>query len=177
MNKGYHLELCFSERGDRLDFKPKAQRRDLLKIDSSTEFTPSNSSGQALVRAIPILITTIGMRLPHNRIDAESVAASKPQALGMVSNDGLRLNYTELGLRPAPGVPEAGMTEGCRIVENSIRVDKVMSYFVGSEVDFFEDFFFHFFDHRIDFGGVDFALGGRAMHVDVSFMTFGEPFL
>jgi len=42
------------------------------------------------VRAIPI--TTIGMRLPRDRIDVESVAASKPQALGMVVNAGVRLN-------------------------------------------------------------------------------------
>jgi hypothetical protein len=36
------------------------------------------------VRAIPI--TTIGMRLPHNRIYEEKVASSKPQALGMVAS-------------------------------------------------------------------------------------------
>jgi len=29
--------------------------------------------------------TTIGMRLPHDRIDGKWVAASKPQALGMVA--------------------------------------------------------------------------------------------
>ncbi|HCO95060.1 MAG TPA: hypothetical protein DIU00_14095 [Phycisphaerales bacterium] len=43
-------------------------------------------------RAIPIPIMTIGMRLPPNRIDGKRVAASKPQALGMVANDKLRLN-------------------------------------------------------------------------------------
>jgi hypothetical protein len=37
-------------------------------------------------RAIPIPITTIGMRLPPDRIVGEQVAASKPQALGMVAN-------------------------------------------------------------------------------------------
>jgi len=35
---------------------------------------------------------TIGMRLPPNRIDGKWVAASKPQALGMVANDKVRLN-------------------------------------------------------------------------------------
>ena len=42
-------------------------------------------------RAIPIQITTIGMRLPSNRIDEKRVAASKPQALGMDANNRLRL--------------------------------------------------------------------------------------
>jgi len=37
-------------------------------------------------RAIPIPITSIGMRLPHSRVDKSWVAASKPQALGMVTN-------------------------------------------------------------------------------------------
>ena len=32
--------------------------------------------------------TTIRMRLPPNRIDVKRVAASKPQALGMVANEG-----------------------------------------------------------------------------------------
>jgi|GEM_PF-313653 len=43
-------------------------------------------------RAIPIPITTIVMRLPRNRIDGKRVAASKPQALGMVENTRGRLN-------------------------------------------------------------------------------------
>jgi hypothetical protein len=43
-------------------------------------------------KAIPIPITTIGMRLPHNIIDKKRVAASKPQALGMVANARGRLN-------------------------------------------------------------------------------------
>ena len=38
-------------------------------------------------KAIPIPITTIGMRLPRDRIVGKRVAASKPQALGMVEND------------------------------------------------------------------------------------------
>jgi hypothetical protein len=38
------------------------------------------------VKAIPIPMTTIGMRLPHDRINIKWVAASKPQALGMVEN-------------------------------------------------------------------------------------------
>jgi hypothetical protein len=37
-------------------------------------------------RTIPIPIKAIGMRLPHDRIDGKRVAASKPQALGMVEN-------------------------------------------------------------------------------------------
>jgi len=41
--------------------------------------------------------TTIGMRLPHNRIDGKRVVASKPQALGMVENERSRLN-TYVGL-------------------------------------------------------------------------------
>ena len=36
--------------------------------------------------SIPIPITTIGMRLPPNRIVGKWVAASKPQALGMASD-------------------------------------------------------------------------------------------
>ena len=44
------------------------------------------------VKAIPIPIATIGMRLPPNRIEGKRVAASKPQALGMVANVKLRLN-------------------------------------------------------------------------------------
>jgi hypothetical protein len=52
------------------------------------------------VRAIPIPIMTIGMRLPPNRIDAKRMAASKsvlsevegPEALGMDANARLRLN-------------------------------------------------------------------------------------
>ena len=43
------------------------------------------------IRAIPIPITTIGMRLPPDRTDGKRVAASKPQALGMDANDRLRL--------------------------------------------------------------------------------------
>jgi len=43
-------------------------------------------------KAIPIPITTIGMRLPPNRVVRKWVAASKPQALGMVMNTGSRLN-------------------------------------------------------------------------------------
>ena len=43
-------------------------------------------------RAIPIPITTIVMRLPPDGIDVKRVAASKPQALGMDANAGLRLN-------------------------------------------------------------------------------------
>ena len=43
-------------------------------------------------RTIPIPIMTIGMRLPPNRIDVKWVAASKPQALGMVVNTRGRLN-------------------------------------------------------------------------------------
>jgi len=39
-----------------------------------------------LATAIPIPITTIGMRLPHVRINVKRVAASKPKALGMVAN-------------------------------------------------------------------------------------------
>jgi len=35
---------------------------------------------------------TIGMRLPPNRINGKWVAASKPQALGMVVNDKVWLN-------------------------------------------------------------------------------------
>jgi len=35
--------------------------------------------------AIPIPIMTIGMRLPHDRINGKRVAASKPQALVMVT--------------------------------------------------------------------------------------------
>jgi len=50
------------------------------------------------VRTIPIPITTIGMRLPHNRTDGERVAASKPQALGMVANARLRLNTYKAGI-------------------------------------------------------------------------------
>jgi hypothetical protein len=34
---------------------------------------------------IPIPITTIGMRLPPSKINAKRVAASKPEALGMVA--------------------------------------------------------------------------------------------
>ena len=44
-------------------------------------------------KAIPIPITTIGMGLPHIRIDAKWVAASKPQALGMVENDRFPSKY------------------------------------------------------------------------------------
>jgi hypothetical protein len=51
-------------------------------------------------KAIPIPITTIGMRLPPNRIDGIWVAASKPvlgevegpQALGMAANTIVQLN-------------------------------------------------------------------------------------
>ena len=42
--------------------------------------------------AIHIPITTIGMRLPPSKIDAKSVAASKPEALGMVAIARGRLN-------------------------------------------------------------------------------------
>ncbi|OHB64284.1 MAG: hypothetical protein A2168_05450 [Planctomycetes bacterium RBG_13_50_24] len=40
--------------------------------------------------------TTIGMRLPPDRIDGKRVAASKPQALGMVENARGRLNMYKL---------------------------------------------------------------------------------
>ena len=54
------------------------------------------SQGRAI--PIPIPITTIGMRLPHDRIVGKRVAASNPQALGMDANDRLRLNtYFTLG--------------------------------------------------------------------------------
>ena len=43
-------------------------------------------------RAIPILITTIGMRLLHDRISVKRVASSKPKALGTVENTKDRLN-------------------------------------------------------------------------------------
>ena len=46
--------------------------------------------------------TTIGMRLPHNRIDGKWVAASKPQALGMVGNERSRPN-TYVGLSGRAG--------------------------------------------------------------------------
>ncbi|HCO96577.1 MAG TPA: hypothetical protein DIU00_22000, partial [Phycisphaerales bacterium] len=61
-----------------------------------------------VVRTIPIPITTIGMRLPPNRINGERVAASKPQALGMVVNDKLRLNrYNAWGQSEKNGFPPA----------------------------------------------------------------------
>jgi hypothetical protein len=41
-------------------------------------------------RTIPIQITTIGMRLPHDIIVEKRVAASKPKALGMDANDKLQ---------------------------------------------------------------------------------------
>jgi hypothetical protein len=37
-------------------------------------------------------LTTIGMRLPPDKIDVKRVAASKPQALGMVESTRGRLN-------------------------------------------------------------------------------------
>jgi hypothetical protein len=46
-------------------------------------------------RAIPIPITTIGMRLPHNRIDIKRVTASKPQALGMIANNRLPAKHIQ----------------------------------------------------------------------------------
>jgi hypothetical protein len=47
-------------------------------------------------KAIPIPITTIGMRLPPKTIDTKRVAASKPQALGMVESARGRLNMYNL---------------------------------------------------------------------------------
>ncbi len=53
-------------------------------------------------RAIPIPLTTIGMRLPPNKTDRKRVASSKPKALGMVTNDRSRLN-TYRGVKPDEG--------------------------------------------------------------------------
>ena len=48
---------------------------------------------------------TIGMRLPPNSIGGKWVAASKPQALGMVANIKLRLNtYLPEGKKTTPPI-------------------------------------------------------------------------
>ena len=57
------------------------------------------------------------------------------------------------------------------------EVAEALAPFERIESDFFKDFFFHFVDQRIDFGCVDFALFGRTVQVDVSFVAFVKALL